>query len=873
MHRSRGEKEGGMQPQRASNQGEMTHFVILVRFVRAFAAALLRHAECDYTSRMRQVVALLVFCCFATPCLTPAADRSPHELFDALNALRLDPAATYQIAVTNRIELRRGGVEIYLEEGRLAFFAPIDGRITGFVFTGRGHALAFPREPIEKQQMAHFLGATVLDQVFVGAYVRFTDDAADDLLRQFHTANLKPQPDADFAASSDTFLAQANSSQSLRILEDFTSQNPKPYFYAAIEGVDTGPFDVLFDPQRSEQLLLGQHRRSGNLDSYDVWASYSVPDSLPPRVNFRALDYTIDTTVMPDNSLDAITSVHVRTEISGERIFAFQLSRALHADSVTDEQGKPLVYFQNEGMTLQERSVRGNDYLHVVLPQPSQQGQEFTLRFHYKGTVIENAGNGVLFVGARESWYPHLGDEADFASYDLTIHWPRHLKLVATGVKGDEQTTGDFRIAHWKSAKPLSIAGFNLGDYASSSVSDEARTIDLYANHELEQALSRRLEEHATNILPPIDVPFSAASGRQRAAMQPPPPSPASALRQLGKEVDSSIHFFETYSGPFPFRTLSVSQIPGSFGQGWPGLLYLSTYSFLNAEAQDRAGLKPVVREEFTDIVPYHEVAHQWWGNVIGWSSYRDQWIDESIANYLALLFADNRRPSQHELRLWLERYRKQLEEKLPGSEQKVGEIGALALGNRLNSSKSPSGFEQVIYSKGAWVMHMLREMLRQPGAKDPDARFVTLMRTLSTKYAYRALSTDDLQHEVEAVMTPAMDLEGGRSMEWFFEQFVRGTGIPHYRVEFSTNRTEKGIVVRGKLFQTEVPPSFIAPVPLYANNGSGHLVYIGTVAAAGRETSFHFSVQAAPQKLVIDPQMTLLCTAEQTGKTQEGTN
>ena len=47
--------------------------------------------------------------------------------------------------------------------------------------------------------------------------------------------------------------------------------------------------------------------------------------------------------------------------------------------------------------------------------------------------------------------------------------------------------------------------------------------------------------------------------------------------------------------------------------------------------------------------------------------------------------------------------------------------------------------------------------------------------------------------------MTPAMDLEGGRSMEWFFEQWVRGTGIPHYRVEFSTHHTDKGEVVRGK--------------------------------------------------------------------------
>jgi len=848
----------------------MTHLPILILLAFALFAALFRHAESDYTSCMRLGAALFAFWCVIALPVSSAADQSPHELYDSINALRLDPATTYQLDIVNRIELRRGDVEIYLEEGKLAFFAPIEGRVTGFVFSGRGHALAFPREPVEKQQMAHFLGAPLLDQEFLNAYVRFTDDAADDLLRQFHSANLVPQLDTAFASLSDPFVAQLNASQSLRILEDRLSQNPRPYFYAALEGVETGSFDLLFDPQRREQVLLGQRRKSGNYMHYDVWASYSVPGSVPPPIQFHALDYTMDTTVQTDNSLDAKATVHLRAETSGERVLTFQLSRALHAETVSDDQGKPLAYFQNEGMTLQERSVRGNDYLHVVLPQPSKKDQEFTIHFHYRGNVIEDAGNGVLFVGARESWYPHLGDQAEFASYDLTMRWPHHLKLVATGAKIDEQSAGDFRVGHWRSDRPLAIAGFNLGEYASSSITAETRTIDVYANRQLEQALTNRLDATNPDSLAAVDAPFRMPGGNSRAAMQPPAPSPADALKQLAKEIDSSIRFYEGFSGPFPFRTLSVSQIPGTFGQGWPGLLYISTYSFLSPEAQNRAGLSTTRQEAFTDIVPFHEVAHQWWGNVVGWSSYRDQWIDEAIANYLALLFADSRKPSQHELRLWLERYRKQLLEKAPGSDAPTGEIGALPLGNRLNSSKSPMGFEEVIYSRGSWIIHMLREMLRQPGAKDPDARFVALLRTISTKYAYRAFSTDDLQREVEAVMTPAMDLEGGRSMEWFFEQWVRGTGIPRYRLEYSTHHTDKGEVVRGKLFQTGVPRSFIVSVPLYASNGMGHSIFLGTVVAAGPETSFHFTTQAAPHKIVIDPQMTLLCTTEQTEKTPE---
>ena len=341
-----------------------------------------------------------------------------------------------------------------------------------------------------------------------------------------------------------------------------------------------------------------------------------------------------------------------------------------------------------------------------------------------------------------------------------------------------------------------------------------------------------------------------------------PTPSPADALKQLGKEIDSSIHFYEAFSGPFPYRNLSVSQIPGTFGQGWPGLLYVSTYSFLRPEAQERVGLSVASQEHFTELVPYHEVAHQWWGNVVAWSSYRDQWIDEAISNYLAVLFADTKKNPDHTLHVWLARYRQQLVEKSPGANEAPGDVGALTLGSRLTSSKSPSAYEEIVYSKGTWIIHMLREMLRQPNAKNPDARFTALLQTLVTKYAYRALSTDDLRREVEAVMAPSMDLEGGRSMEWFFEEWVRGTGVPHYRVEYTVHHTEKGYQIRGKLYQTGVPRSFIARVPLYAG-GAGHGPLLGTVIAAGPETPFHFDTQNPPRKIIVDPQMTLLCTSE----------
>src|SRR5260370_7920097 len=104
----------------------------------------------------------------------------------------------------------------------------------------------------------------------------------------------------------------------------------------------------------------------------------------------------------------------------------------------------------------------------------------------------------------------------------------------------------------------------------------------------------------------------------------------------------------------------------------------------------------------------------------------------------------------------------------------------------------------------------MLREMLRQPGVKDPDARFIALLHALAGKYAYRALSTADFQREVEAVMTPGMDPEGGRSLEWFFDQWGPGTGVPRYPVEFTVHRNENGYPLPPKLFPPALPPSFL---------------------------------------------------------------
>ena len=821
------------------------------------------YAESDYTEHMhvRSALFALLFLCGSG---LHAADSSPRELLGSLNALRLDSAHVYTISSANRIELHEGDLVLSFERGKLAFFQPFEGKVTGFVFSGIGHALALPRDPAEKQQLARFLGTPVLDQQFVSIYARFTDHTAADLLAQFGRESIQPAADEAFTSLWLPQLERLNPTHSLRILLEKYTATPRHFFHAGIDGILTGPFDVLVDNMRQENFLLGQPRVVDKIGYYDVWTSYALPDSSGSSPPFHAQHYQVSTTIRPDNSLEGDASVDFSTSGSGNSVLFIDLARALKVDNISLVPGQSLVFFQNEGLTEQELRTRGDDTLCIFLPRAYNVGETFTLHFHYRGSIIENYGNSVLFIGARESWYPHSGDAAQFASYDLTFRWPKHLRLVATGEKSDEHEEGEFLVAKWKSTLPFAEAGFNLGEYAFTSLSSGDHVVDVYANKLLEQAILSRLE-HRIPQPDPIPRPPMAEGMPLPAQIlpPPPPPSPADALNSLAREVNSSIAFYEKYNGPFPFHRLAVSQIPGTFGQGWPGLLYLSTFSFLPQSAQERVGLNAMNQEAFTDIIPVHEVAHQWWGNVVGWSSYRDQWINEGLAVYLALLFADSQKIPDHTLLAWLNRYRKRLISKPPDADIAPGDIGPVTMGMRLSSSKSPDAYDVVVYSKGAWVFHMLREMLRDPKSRDPDARFIALLHSLVTKYAQKALTTEQLQKEVEAIMTRQMDLEGGRSMEWFFDEYVRGTGIPHYKVEFTARRTEKGYQVRGKLFQSDVPRSFIAPVPIYIGSSAGHSTYLGTVLAAGDETSFSFRSQVEPHKLLIDPHMTLLCVPE----------
>ncbi|MGO9640737.1 MAG: M1 family metallopeptidase [Candidatus Acidiferrales bacterium] len=794
----------------------------------------------------------------------PPDDLTPRQMFDALNALRINPSEIYTI---HDLRLQRDTLGIALDEGELGFFNDFRGKITGAVFTGRGHVVAIPRDSAERHSLARFLGVPVLDQRFTAAYLRFTDNAADELLEQIRSSEAPKAQDADFLTDWNRNAATLNSGHSLRIMMDLLSDRPVPYLFATLWSDSLGIFEVVVDNRHSEQVLVGQNHWAQGVPHYDMWTSFARADvDSPPIDSFQPVAYEISTTIEPDRTLEGTTTITLRSESGGERMVALELSRFLTVQSVEDAAGNVLTCFQNEALSRTQVAEQGNDLVVVVLPQAPPAGQTVKLRFSYRGGVISDAGNGVIFVGDRGSWYPHIGGFDSFSSFDLSFRWPRRVRLIATGTLQSQGEEADWDTARWRSEGDIPVAGFNMGDYRTDTVSlPDGTRIEVLANSQLERSLAALFRPTPLPQLPPV-LPRPRSSSRIFPALQLPlgpspsqEPSPAALVHQVGEVIADAVRIEEHWFGPLPFSHLEVTQIPGDFGQGWPGLIYLPTLTFLSPAEQQRVGLSGKTQEDFNKIVPFHEVAHQWFGNAVGWGSYRDQWIDEGLANYIALLAVDSRNPDEHLLRRWLDQYRRDLSQSAAGGEP-VADIGPVTLSFRLESARDPGVYQKIVYGKGTWIFHMLRLMLREPGAADPDARFTALLHDLVRDYRHRSLSNADLERAIEKVMTPSMALEEKNSMAWFFDQWVDGTGIPRYSLHYAAQPKGKMFSLDGTLTQEGVPESFVAAVPLYSQGAIGRPALLGSVVTAGRETRFHFLVATPPKRLLIDPQQTILC-------------
>jgi Peptidase family M1 domain len=291
--------------------------------------------------------------------------------------------------------------------------------------------------------------------------------------------------------------------------------------------------------------------------------------------------------------------------------------------------------------------------------------------------------------------------------------------------------------------------------------------------------------------------------------------------------------FFAGILGPYPNPRLTVLQSTQDRSQSLPMLIELPSNP-------DSGALQLIMAQE---------IARQWIGHNMTPASYHDGWLFESLPRYLGAMYMDRNNSSGSTVRQILDDAREQLKP-IEGS-------GAIWLGQRLVSTKSPAG-HRAMYLKGVWVMHMLRMMLRRDDP-DPDAEFRMLLREIVATYSGKSLSTFDFKHAIEKHMTSAMDVRGDKKMDWFFDNWVFGMGVPRYAVAFKASAIENGFTVEGTIKQTDVPEDFAMPLPVYADDQ-----YLGRVTVAETEGEFRFRTTQKPERVVIDPERTVLTATPQ---------
>jgi len=447
------------------------------------------------------------------------------------------------------------------------------------------------------------------------------------------------------------------------------------------------------------------------------------------------------------------------------------------------------------------------------------------------------------------------------ADFDLEFSYPQGWTLVATGKSAaiDERRAaknGD-QTSRWISERPIPLAGFNLGKYREATAKAGNVTVETYAT----QGMERDFPSAPIQVIEP--KPGELAP-RHPEVIIPHRPSPVQTEVMVGESAARAIQYYAERFGPFPYSHLALTQLPGPESQGWPGLVFLSSYAFLTEQDRAQLHFEPY-RTVLQQSIPAHEVAHQWWGDLVTWNGYRDQWFSEGLANYCALLLVQERNPAG--FREIMEQYRRGLVEKNKDGISPM-EAGPVTLGTRLLSSQFPRGYQAISYGRGTWLFHMLRTMLKDAAAQEgqkiqygsPDEPFMRGLRRVREKYEGKTVTTRELLEVFAEDLPPSLRYEGKKSLDWFLDGWINGTSLPKLELKaVKITPQHSGTVVSGMIVQKDAAENLVTSVPVYASVAGKQLVFLGRVFADGEETAFRLVGPVGARKIVVDPYETVL--------------
>jgi hypothetical protein len=689
-----------------------------------------------------------------------AQSPDPAGLQSEIAAAHLD--ASRAVTLKN-VKLGMGLGMLRLEDGVLFPASDVGGKTVEMVFLGKGRVEVEAPDAIEAGQLELFTGGSRLDEEFKEAVLVVGLDAAVSALMRRPAAPL----DAELARRAETLYTTWRKGREREILDvdrgillDALQDPAAAGFFAGwFRGGEAGDFCYLVDPADREQVAIGhfipldatekekrqirkeiaREQRKGravgaeleDLGQWDTWLSASLRNAsgkpVPGASTFEPRKYTLDVELSQrELRLNGKARLDLDPVVKGSRAVSLALPGDFEVLKVMDAVGAPL-FFQRNGAALL-----------VLLPRAPASGETATVVVEYSGRPVDKEWN-LITLADTMGWYPHAGT-LDRAVYEATFHWPKGLELVASGkrVEGGEGPGGE----RWERRVlevPTIGFSFEVGRFQVETVR---------AGH--------------------VEVSFAFGSGTSHASR--------GTLDAVKKAVTDSLQFYEETFGPYPLDHLTVTTANRGFSQGMLGFVTLSDYALTSPGIWYR-----VIRPD-SRLLAAHEIAHQWWGNQVGWTSYRDQWISEAMANYSALLYGRQRIGESYLGVDLTEGWQDELSGDLPDG-RALESVGPVVLGWRLSSSRAGSAYAPIVYNKGAVVLDMLARTLG-------EENFPKVLRQIVKVAGNSTISTEDFFSLIERITST--DLKA------FADQFVYGTGLPEILYSYRFEKAPEGWVVKG---------------------------------------------------------------------------
>lgn len=723
--------------------------------------------------------------------------------------------------VTNLV-LKRDAATFTLTSGEIYFAPAVENRTVGAVFIGEGELALTPPTEVEKHNLALFINQPAIKESFDRLVLRFTDKTFDEIKSSAQAKISTNGPQAERARDAyrdnQTLLRKTlRRNVELRTLVDLYNPNRPGFFTAFINGKRYSKlifqYDALGIPAVSpEEVLLSSY---GDTDR-GLWTAFHRAEEYARGTassdeDHRIYDIThheIDAAIR-GAKLVANDTVAFRVLDDGARVLPFRLFGSLRVSRVRDDQGHDLAF-------VQQNKDEDADF-GIIWPKPLEGGKTYKLNVEYSGgDALISIGSGNYFVNpsARLTWYPNNEGTAfgDRATFDMTFRYPKGKTLIGTGAAvAPETDDGDLRVSKWSSGDTqLAVAGFNYGVFKKKEVvdADTGYTIEYYGNEEALPAMRNAEQVGSMNTLG-MSGPILA-------------------------DAQNSTRIYNAYFGKLPFNRLALTQQPaGNFGQAWPTLVYMPFTAFMDSTQRYLAtgGNVRFATNEFFRYVAPHEIAHQWWGHMVGWKSYHDQWMSEGFAEFSASLFIQIAMHDEHKfLDFWNEQRDRITQSRPQTHDLKPYTVGPVTQGFRLSSGKTYAAYQFLVYPKGAYILHMIRQMMFDQSSGG-DKRFMTMMQDFIRSHYNQDVSTEDLKQIVEKYMTKPMDLDGNGKMDWFFNEYVYGTEMPSYRLEYQLGNG--GTTISGRITQSGVSDNFKMLVPVYVDYGKG-FVRMGSATVIG---------------------------------------